>query len=210
MTQVVLFCAALLGAASAMSFGGANVTPGYLAIGFLAISVFIRPQQLIYTPSLLVRGRPGIFLAAIVVWAFASGFLLPRLFAGEVMVFPLNFNTRLAVQAPLYPAGSNFNQAVYSLAGPLVFLIVASLARTPLMLRRATIALIISSAVNLLLATLDLATFLTGTEAILDFVRNADYAQLQHHRIMGIKRLTGHFQRHPLSLGSQPCSLLSI
>lgn len=188
-----LCCASLLGAASAMMFGGANISPGYLAVGFLAVALLIRPRQLANATEVLAPGRPGIFLLGIVVWALASGFLLPRLFAGEFMVYPLNITLRISLPVPLQPVGSNFNQAVYAMAGPVVFALVAALARTPEMLVRAANAIIIASIVNLILVVADVVTYAVGLESLLNFIRNADYAQHFGQKMMGIKRINGSF-----------------
>ena len=189
----ILCCASLLAAASAISIGGANITPGHLAVLFFGLAVIIRQDPISNMTSSMVQGRPGIYLVALGAWAFTSGFLLPRVFAGQFMVYPLNSPHSFILQEPLRPVGSNFNQAVFFLAGPAVFALVSSIARSPIMLRRVAQAIIIASVVNLVFVALDTITFAIGMSALLDFVRNGDYGQLFSHKLMGIKRVTGTF-----------------
>mgnify|MGYP001803174454 CR=1 FL=1 len=108
-------------------------------------------------------------MVSLLMWASAraitSGFLLPRVFAGQFMVYPLNSPHSFILQEPLRPVGSNFNQAVFFLAGPAVFALVSSIARSPIMLRRVAQAIIIASNVNLIFVALDSITFAIGMSA---------------------------------------------
>ena len=193
MALTVMCCAGLLGAASAMAFGEANITPGHLSLAFLGLAVVIRRNGIGYATLSMQQGRAGILLAALCVWGFASSFLLPRLFAGEIMVFPMNVDRKFINQEPLYPAGANFNQAVYFFAAFFIFAFVSSIARTNETLRKAGTALIIAGALNVVIVVFDTATFAVGAVNVLDFIRNADYSQNFAHKFMGVKRVTGSF-----------------
>ena len=186
-------CMGLLGAASAMSFGGANITPGHLSLGFLVLAVLMRNRGFGYALVSMQGGRPGFILLLLVIWGFASAILLPRIFAGEFMVFPMNSDRKFIIEVPLYPAGANFNQAVYFAASLFIFAAVSSMARTNDMLKKAGTALIIASGLNLAIVVVDTATFAVGLTNMLDFIRNADYAQNFGHKFMGVKRVTGAF-----------------
>ena len=193
MALTLLCCAGLLGAASAMAFGEANITPGHLSLAFLGLAVVIRRNGVGYATLSMQQGRAGILLAALCAWGFASSILLPRLFAGEIMVFPMNVDRKFINQEPLYPASANFNQAVYFVASLFIFAFVSSIARTNDMLRKAGGALIIAGALNVIIVAFDTVTFAVGATNILDFIRNADYSQNFAHKFMGIKRVTGAF-----------------
>ncbi len=188
-----LLCAALLGSASAISIGGASIPPGYLTVAFFALAVIIRPAQKDSLLQMTSFGRPGFLLLAVALWAVVSAVFMPRLFANQMMVYPLNATGLAAIPEPLRPVGSNLNQAVYALAGPMVFLLIAAVSRSPEALKRVAIGFVIASVLNLALAVIDMITFSLGVEALLDFIRNADYAQLFNQTIMGIKRITGAF-----------------
>lgn len=189
----LMCCMALLGAASAMSFGPANITPGYLSIGFFTLAVMIRVDAFRYIAHVLVQGRAGIYLIALSAWALMSSQIMPRLFAGEFLIFPMNSVTKTIIEVPLYPSSANFTQAVYFISGPVIFALVSSMARNMEVMKRAAFALIIASIVNLIIVLLDTVTFAIGLSSALDFIRNADYAQLFSHQFMGIKRVTGAF-----------------
>ena len=176
----------LLGAASAFSFGTANITPGHLAIGFLLVAVFIRPNQRAKLMKPFQIGMPGLFLIAVVFWAVASAVIMPRLFEGQVLV--LGQDSKLSM---LGPSSYNLNQTVYFLSGPIIFALVAAAVHSARMLDLVVRAVIAVSALNLFLALVDVATAAVGLESLLSFVRNAEYDQHFGQRIMGIKRVTG-------------------
>lgn len=193
MALTVLCCAGLLQAASAMAFGSANITPGHFSVAFFVLAIVIRENPFGYGVMAMQPGRPGLILAVLGAWAFASSILMPRLFAGEFFVFPMNTQTKRILEVPLNPAGANFNQAVYFIAGLVIFLAVSSMARTPQNLARAGMALIICTVLNLIIVLVDTVSFAIGASAMLDFMRNADYAQLFSHQFMGVKRITGSY-----------------
>lgn len=193
MALTVVCCMGLLQAASAMAFGSANITPGHLSIAFFLLAILIRERPIAYGSLALYPGRPGLVLLALSAWAFVSSIVLPRLFSGAFFVFPMSSQTKRIIEVPLQASGSNFNQAVYFMAGLIIFLSVASMARSPKMLERAAMAIIICSMVNLVIVLVDTVTFAIGLSSMLDFIRNADYAQLFSHQFMGIKRVTGSY-----------------
>lgn len=193
MALTLACCMGLLGAASAMSFGSANITPGHLSLGFLVLAVLIRNRGFDFATVAMQQGRPGFLLLLLCIWGFSSSILMPRLFAGEFMVFPMNADRKFIIEVPLYPSGANFNQAVYFAASLFIFAAVSSMARTNEMLKKAGGALIIASALNLFIVLVDTATFAVGASNVLDFIRNADYSQNFSHKFMGVKRVTGAF-----------------
>ena len=176
-----------------MAFGNANITPGHLSTAFFALAVLIRPDPFKYAMPSLQQFRPGMILLALSAWAIISGILLPRLFAGDFLVFSLNGVNGKILPAPLLPNGSNFNQGVFFLAGVIIFLGVSSMVRTNSMMERAGTAILIAAGLNIAVALIDTITFSIGAPQLLDFVRNGDYAQLFSHTYMGIKRVTGTF-----------------
>ncbi|MEM5516240.1 hypothetical protein WNY37_04715 [Henriciella sp. AS95] len=186
-------CMGLLGAASAMAFGGANVTPGHLSLGFFTMAVLLRPGGLGYATLPMQRGGPVFVLLLLCSWGFISGLFLPRLFAGEFMVFPMSSDRKFIIEVPLYPSGSNFNHAIYFVSGLFVFAAVSSMARTNEMLKKAGEALIIAGILNIVIVLFDTVTFAVGAYHVLDFIRNADYAQIFYHKFLGVKRVTGSF-----------------
>lgn len=192
MSLTVLCCVGLLQAASAMAFGQANITPGHLSVAFFVLAILIREYPFRFGMMVLQPGRPGLILAALSLWAVASGILMPRLFAGAFFVFPMS-SVGLIREIPLYPQGSNFNQTVYFVAGLVIFLSVSSMVRTPQSMARAAMAIMICALLNIAIVLVDTVTFAVGLSTALDFIRNADYSQLFSHHYMGVKRITGSY-----------------
>ena len=190
----VLCVAALMQAAAALLIGGTNVTPSILAMSFFALAVIIRHGGLDEVFQTMVMPRAGSILLVLTVYMILSGMFLPRLFAGQVGVYPLaNESNRLLVEGPIYPTSSNTNQAVYAIANLVVFCCTAALARTQALLRAVGMGLIVACCANLAFAVIDVVTFQIGQSQLLSFLRNADYAQMYADTFMGMKRITGTF-----------------
>ena len=193
MALTVMCCFALLGAASALALGPANMTPGFVASGFFALAVIMRPRAFAYASLSMVRGRAGLVIILLCAWAIISGLFLPRLFAGQIYTFPMTSLARRFIEVPVYPSSSNINQIVYFLLGAITFFLVSSFARTEKSIENVAWAVIFASIANLVLVFLDTFTFAIGQSNLLSFIRNADYAQAYSHTVMGIKRVTGGF-----------------
>ncbi len=195
MALTVLCVGGLLAAASALASNqGANITPGFLSLAFFALAVAIRPEPIKFAALSLQPMRPGLFLLALSGWAVCAGYLLPRLFAGSIVAFPMNPSGFEWVQERLYPVGSNMFQSVYFVAGLVIFLTVSSMVRTNSMMQRAATAILIATGLNIAFAIIDLATYTAGLESLLNFVRNAEYAQaFRQESLIGTKRLNGTF-----------------
>jgi hypothetical protein len=185
-----LLCLGLFGAASALAVGGANLTPGHLSLAFFLGAVAIRKGAFDRAFLSIRPGTPGLVLLALTVWAVCSSFIMPRLFAGEFLVFPLNSQFKSILEVPLMPTGANFNQAVYFSSGIMVFAAVSSIINNDTMMRRAANAVLFASGVSLIFVLIDTVTFAAGLSHLLNFVRNADYAQLFSHQFLGVKRVT--------------------
>jgi hypothetical protein len=88
---------------------------------------------------------------------------------------------------------SNFTQAVYMTGDLVCFMITVAIASTRPGFVAITGALIAYAAVNVVLALLDVATYSTGTQAILEFMRNAQYTLHNEEEVSGLKRIVGSF-----------------
>jgi hypothetical protein len=140
--------------------------------------------------------RPGFWLLALTVLGVLSAFFLPRLFAGmtDTMAVTRTFGGKSFITpAPLGPTGTNITQAVYAVGGLLAFAFAFAYARylaRPGQIIRAFLLVGLACAAA---ATLDLATFYTGTGFILDSVRTANYNFLTSTEMSGMKRIAGTF-----------------
>lgn len=192
---LMVFCVStLLGAAAAIFVAGSNIPPGHLALGFLLLAIIIRRGGLAGSLQSVKAPQPGFFLLLFTIWAAMSGFVMPRMFFGQVGVFPLSTGgIGLLHEISLHPRSSNINQIIYAVGNLCAFMGVSALARTPDLLRSCAIVLIVTGAAQIALALIDFVTFTAGLSHLLDFVRNAKYDQLFGATVMGIKRMTGVF-----------------
>lgn len=190
-TLAIFGISALLLAASAVSLGPANVTPGHLVLAVFLIAVAIRLPDLNPILAPLAYPHAGFFLLLTTIWAIFASVLLPRLFAGAFQVIPLTTNALIYIYEPLRPSSSNLNQLVYFCGNLATFAAVASLTRSPHQMRRIAIAVLIVGGVNVGFGILDFVTYSIGLSNLMEFVRNADYAQANAAISGGIRRLVG-------------------
>ena len=188
----------LFGAAAALQLpwlGGASIQPGHLMLVFFIASVLLRPVQTQAALVSIAYPGPGFWFAAYVLFSVASAFFLPRIFAGATLVYSSArdaLGTMSTVASPLSPGSSNVTQAIYLLSDLACFAAAAGLTRlgyAPVIAR----SLVATTIACLVLAILDIATFLTGHSQLLDFIRNANYTMHTAETIAGFKRIVGSF-----------------
>ncbi|OWW04025.1 hypothetical protein ATY81_16960 [Rhizobium sp. R72] len=183
----------LLGSAAALSFGGSSVPPAHLFLLFLTLAV-LRTREL---PAVAVKtlrfGRPAFWFACLVVYGAISAYFLPRLFAGMSYIIPLGASEYPSTggTVPLGPVSSNLTQTIYLAADLLCFMTITAVCSTHSGFRATLDGLIAYAAVNVMFAALDLATSATGTEWLLQFVRNAQYTFHDSDTVNGMKRIVG-------------------
>ena len=198
---LVFCCASYLGAAAAIFIGGANIPPGHLALGFLAFAVIIRRNGLAQSLQTVIFPRPGFFLLLFTIWAVVSAIFMPRLFAGQISVFPLRSLGRFIIEAPLQPGSSNINQSIYAIGNLGAFMVIAAMASAPQLHKHIVRALVVLAGFNISFAIIDLVSFQLGFPQILDFIRNADFAQAFNQRFLGFKRVNGAFSEPSAFVG---------
>jgi hypothetical protein len=190
----VFLCSTLLGAAAALiltSLGGTNISPAHLLLGFLAVGLLSDPQIRAKLPQVVLFGRPGFWLIITVLYSVVMAFFLPRLFAGQTVVFPVRAENSLT--APLAPSMANFTQSVYFVGDVFCFLLLSAYASSgsgKIVLGRAAI---FCAVLNLVFGALDLITYFTNTGELLAVIRNANYALLSETEMAGFKRIVGSF-----------------
>ncbi|MCU4181113.1 hypothetical protein [Bosea sp. BH3] len=187
--------ASLFGASAALLIGAANIQPGHVVLGFLLISVMSRGQDARNMIRALRPGEPGFWFACLTLYGVASAFLLPRVLAGSTQIVPLGSSVydETGSTIPLVPVSSNLTQSVYLTANLIVFAAVAGIAA-----RREGFVAVLAGLMaycigNTLFALIDLATYATGTQDLLGFMRNARYTLHTDTEIAGLKRIVGSF-----------------
>jgi hypothetical protein len=196
---VSAFCVSmLLSAAAAViltSLGGASIPPAYLLLGFLALSGAMSRGSRRRAGEALMPPNAGFWLLLTAVYALLSAFFLPRIFADETYVYTIT-RTEIGmglIAMPLTPSSGNITQLVYFLGDVLCFLVFYDAASRPNGLKTIVDAVIISTAINLGFAVIDLVTFWTGLGDILGVIRNGNYRMLDDGTVLGFHRIVGSF-----------------
>jgi hypothetical protein len=190
----VFFGSTLLGAAAALvltSLGGATIQPAHLLLGILAVKLLSRRDVRAAVLNATTFGNPGFWLVITVGYAVLSAYLLPRLFMGQTLVFPVRADDYHATS--LAPSTSNLTQSVYFIGDCICFLMFYGLGSSESGRKSLCNAALMCVVLNLVFAALDLVTFATGTTELLSFIRNSTYSILNEHEVAGFKRIVGSF-----------------
>jgi hypothetical protein len=194
-----------LGAAAAI-----NIPASGLSI--LVLQAFVAMTTGLAALYLLASGRgqsmsipaEAWVLGALCLYGVVSAYALPRLFYHEVLVVPYQRaieGVRLSEQfyttlIPLEPTSSNISQPGYLLSSFTFFLVMVFVAR----MKGADFvsrALLAAGLLNVILGVMDMLRL----DALLNFVRTADYAIVSEWSILGADRLIGGFPE-PSAFGS--------
>jgi hypothetical protein len=196
-TFAVLIVTTMFGSAAAILIGGANIQPAHLFLGFALVAVLAgrHEQEAAAAVATLRLDKPGFWFLCLVVYGVGSAFLTPRLLAGGPQIVPLGVSEYASTGStvPLGPVSSNFTQSVYITADFICFMLTAAIASTQAGFCTIAGGLLAFAAGNVLLALLDIGTYATGTSAVLDFIRNAQYVLHLDDEVYGLKRIVGSY-----------------
>ena len=193
---LALAAASLLGAAAALFLGsGGQVQPAHLLLAFVVPAVLCRRRALVAALGELFFPRPGFFLAFATAFGVAGAILLPRIFAGATEINAIGTSAvgTAIMLTPLAPVGGNLTQTVYLVADLACFLTAVgggALRGGAVTLGKAMVAYAV---LNVFFALLDIGTYYTGTAALLDPIRNAQYTLHLDEVTSGMKRIAGSF-----------------
>jgi len=187
------FMSTLLGAAAAFNLSGANVSipPAHVLFIFLFVRLFFPRETQQKILRTMAVGRPAFWLTVTVVTSLVTTYFMPRLFWGELFVFPVR--TQVAGLVPLEPATSNFTQSCYLIADATCFVVLSGYAATRGGVKVLISAGLAAATLNLVFACVDLFTYFTGTAELLSPIRNASYSMLVETDMGGFKRIVGSF-----------------
>lgn len=190
-----LACAAVLGASAALIVFGGTIQPAHLLLAFLAASLVAQPSLLKRVAYALCPPRPGFWLCALVAYGVLGALIVPRLLAGEVMIFPIGQTQSGATYnaTPLTPTSGNLTQSVYMIANVLVFASVAAICASERGLRTVIVGVLAFCVANVVFALLDVVTHYTGLSFVLEPIRNATYVMHTETETGAMKRIVGSF-----------------
>ncbi|GAU86730.1 hypothetical protein BIWAKO_06678 [Bosea sp. BIWAKO-01] len=186
---------AIFGASSAVFIGPANIPPGHVMLGFLAVGAMTQRRVSAAAIRSLHPNEPGFWFACLAIYGVASAFLMPRVLTGITEIFPLGTTAfdDTGSTVPLAPGSSNLTQSVYMIANLLCFVMIVGVASSRGGFSAALSGLIGYCVANTIFAFADLATYGTGTQELLGFMRNARYTLHTNSEVGGMKRIVGSF-----------------
>lgn len=186
---------AVLGAAAAMLIGAANIQPGHVMLVFLAFGALSRRREAAAAIRAVHPNEPGFWFACLVAYGVASAFLMPRVLAGATEIIPLGTTAfdDTGSTVPLTPVSSNVAQSLYLFTTLLGLITMTAIAATREGFSAVLNALLACCVANSAFAILDIATYATGTQELLGFIRNARYTLHTDSEIAGMKRIVGSY-----------------
>jgi hypothetical protein len=131
----------------------------------------------------------------LVAYGIIAGFFVPRFLAGSMQIIPIGSTDYASTGStvPLGPTSGNFTQAMYLIADLVCFVLIAAVASSEAGFRAVAGAVVAYAAANVVFAFIDIATYSSGTQWVLDFIRNAQYALHVEEEASGMKRIVGSF-----------------
>jgi hypothetical protein len=185
---------ALFGAGAAVELGGLNAsaTPVTVFVPFLLWRAFRSRQR---TPLLRRVPKSAVWLGALVTWAVAGAFVIPRALAGQVEILTLDRSSALFEVAlyPLGPVSGNITQACYALCDFCVFLAFGELLAAPGRIFQFRSAVLVLALLDCVAAVINLLEYYAGLPAILHYVRNGNYQIYDSYELGGLVRIQGTF-----------------
>ena len=194
---------------SVPSLGGSSPQLFVVFAGLLILSVLIRPGGRHAMVDVLNSHWAAWMALLLGAYAAAGSLILPRLLAGETMVFvPLPGGV---LEQELRPVSGNVTQTAYFLLGVFVLFAFGAFAsdrRNVPIIRRGLLGLCIAHAV---LGVVDLMGKYAGLGDVLEPIRTANYAMLTDVDVRGFARLTGGFsEASAFAATSAACLCLSF
>ncbi len=192
---MALVVTTLFGAAAAMFLAGANIQPAHLFIAFALFGILSHRREAAAAIRSLRPPEPGFWLACLLLYGLAGALLLPRILAGATDIVPLGSSQYgdTGSTVPLGPVSSNLTQSVYMTANLACFCLIVATASSRRGFEAVTRGLLWFCVGNVLFALLDLSTYLSGTQGLLDFMRNARYTLHHEEEVYGLKRIVGSY-----------------
>jgi hypothetical protein len=190
-TAATLVVAPLFGAAAAVLIGTANIQPAHLLLAFGAVATFTRRRETAQAIGATRFPEPGFWLMCLVIYGTVTAILMPRLLAGTMACIPLGTSeyAETGSTVPLSPTSGNLTQSIYLVGDFACFIMIVGIASTQAGFATIAGALVAYAAGNVLFALIDIATYNTGTQWLLDFIRNAQYTLHIEEEISGLKRI---------------------
>jgi len=164
-----------------------NLPAQLVCAGILVLKIFLRSENRTVALCLAFDVRRLGLLPIFALYAALTAFFFPTLFAGSIMVIPLN----KAFLQPLQPTSSNFAQTVYLTISILMLFAFAVAGRHGPFRTHYFRAVLLTSILLIASGLLDLAVSSVGQSDVLMPFHNASYAMLTDDNLGGQKRVVG-------------------
>ena len=168
---------------------GLSILPQSMFAVVLILKV-LAPQLVPLSPKLLVglQLRHLGFLALFLLVGAVATAIMPKLFAGQVVVVPMK---ELSAVDLLSSTTQNFTQFGYVTLSVATAMAVTSMADEPSFTKTLLMAMLVGGMVCIITGLIDLVASSTGMESLLEPFRNANYALLTTGDVAGTKRAVG-------------------
>jgi hypothetical protein len=169
--------------------GGVTVLPQSVFAVLLVLKV-VGPDVMPLSPNLVTAlglrhlGFLGLFL---LVGAVAT-VIMPRLFAGEISVFPIRESWKLDL---LHPTIGNLTQLGYVALSTMTAFAVALMAQEQKFVETLLRGMLVGGVVCIVTGLVDIAAASAGLQDLLKPLRNAEYAYLTNAGIADLRRVVG-------------------
>ncbi len=192
---VFLLVSALFNGSAAIllpSLGGSSIPPIQFALAFVLLRILMPGSAAIGDLPEAIKANRWFVLFSL--YGIATSFVLPRIFAGSVSVYPMRYDMPgdLFATIPLEPTSQNFTAAFYLLGSLLSAIAVWIACR-----RRNAPALLVTTLVVLvwvhsILGLAGVAIRGTSADAVFELFRNSAYVQFDDE-VGGFVRIRGVF-----------------
>jgi len=171
------------------SLGGSSPLIYTLFVLGLFSAIAIRRTLITDLGAVFTYYKSTWLVCALAVYAAASSYIFPRLFAGETSAFiPIEGVIR---EVPLAPASGNITQTAYFLLGVFLFIGLCIILLHADNIKKVTAGLFAFVTVHALLGLIDLGSKLAGLGDLLLPIRTASYALLTEVEQSGFWRIVG-------------------
>ncbi|MEX0284247.1 MAG: hypothetical protein AB3N23_06520 [Paracoccaceae bacterium] len=187
-----------MGAAAAFNLpavGGASILLMQLGVMVVFAMVCLVHGGLDRLAGSMRPGQTGFWVALVLVYCVFSALFAARVFQGQTEVFSLarSVNKTGIVSVPLRATTGNITQLFALVLAIFSFFAFATLFRVNPDRHAAMKAMAAVTIVHVGLGWLDVLSHAVGAPQFLDFLQTANYAILDTHRMIGIKRMVGGF-----------------
>ena len=191
-----LIVSSLFGAAAAFNGPGiGTIQPSQVLLATFTVLVLINPAHRRRMLTAIQFPAPGFWLLVACAYGVLCAIFVPRILATAFVVNAIGSSVYGFAPGPIpfSPTSGNISQSIYFIGDTVCFLACSVLAATPRGFRAMATGLAAYCIGDVALALVDLATYYSGSQDLLAFIRNANYAIYIDTDETSSKRIIGSF-----------------